>query len=356
MVLLPSVGAGGSRRAPTSSRHERRRKRESLPVGVLGVPRSSVDAESSAREYRRHHQVGITRIGIDLAEGRDMTQPPTIAVTGATGFVGGAVARDLASRGIRQRLLVRAPDRAPDLPGATVHRAPYDDPEAALAALQGVETLLMVSATETEDRVAQHLAFVEAAERAGVQHIVYTSLLSAAPDAVFTLARDHWSTEQRIRQSGMAWTMLRDSLYLDFLPLLAGETGELRGPAADGRVSVVSRADVARSAAAVLVEPSAHAGRTYVLTGPEALSFDEIAAVLSRATGRPFTFHDETVDEAYASRAAYGAPAWQLDAWVSTYTAIAGGAVAAVSGDVEALTGRPPQSLEAFLGEQAPEQ
>lgn len=280
----------------------------------------------------------------------------TLAVTGATGGLGGRVARALAARGIAQRLLVRDPARAPLLPGATLARTTYDDPAAAATALDGVRTLLMVSAAETEDRLAEHRAFVDAAARAGVAHVVYTSFYGAAPDATFTLARDHWYTEEHLRASGMRFTFLRDNLYLDFLPHMVGEDDVLRGPAGDGRLAAVTRDDIAASAVAVLLAPDEHAGATYDLTGPEALTFTEIAAVIAAHTGRPVTFHDETIDEAYASRRRWEAPPWQYDAWVSTYTAVAAGELAGVTDHVARLTGRPATGLAAYLAAQRDEE
>jgi uncharacterized protein YbjT (DUF2867 family) len=274
-----------------------------------------------------------------------------LGVTGATGRLGGRVARLLAAAGVEQRLVVRTPARAPVLPGSTVARASYDDGDAVRRALDGLEVVLMVSASESEHRLDEHRAFVDAAAAAGVRHLVYVSFFGAAPDATFTLARDHHVTEQHVEQSGMAWTFLRDNLYSDFFPLLAGEDGVIRGPAGDGRVSAVAQDDIAASATSVLVDPAAHVGRTYSLTGPEALTLTEAAATMSRVLGRDVAFEDETVEEAYASRASYGAPGWQLDAWVSTYTAIAAGELAAVTDDVELLTGRPPRSLEDLLAD-----
>jgi uncharacterized protein YbjT (DUF2867 family) len=110
-------------------------------------------------------------------------------------------------------------------------------------------------------------------------------------------------------------------------------------------VAAVAQDDVARAAVAVLTDPGEHRGATYDLTGPETFTLAEAAEVLSRCLGRPVSFHAETVEEAYASRAAYGAPRWQLDAWVSTYTAIAAGEMDGVSDHVERLTGAPPRSL-----------
>jgi uncharacterized protein YbjT (DUF2867 family) len=278
---------------------------------------------------------------------------PVVAVTGSTGSVGGLVARRLARRGTPQRLIVRDASRAPRLPGADVVEATYADPERSRAALDGVDVLFMVSASESVDRLDQHRTFVDAAARAGVRHVVYTSFLGAAPDATFTLARDHWATENRIRACGMAFTFLRDSLYLDFLPMLAGDDGVIRGPAGVGRVGAVARADVARVAAAVLADPGAHAGNTYDLAGTEALTLGDAARIIGEVTGRPTSYLEETVPEAYASRAHYGAPDWQLDAWVSTYTAIAAGELAAVNDTVERLTGTRALTLRQHLTRRA---
>jgi len=272
-----------------------------------------------------------------------------LAVTGSTGVVGGLVARALADHGVPQRLLVRDPAKAPQLAGSTVHRSSYGDASAAAEALEGVETLFMVSASESTDRLEQHRAFVDAAASAGVRHIVYTSFVAAAPDAIFTLARDHFATEEHIKASGMSWTFLRDSFYIDFMEALVGEDGLIRGPGGTGRVALVSRADVARTATTVLLDPAEHAGRTYDITGPEALSFADVAATISRIRGREVTFYDESIDEAYASRAPYGAPDWQVDAWVSTYTAVASNVMAPVSDAIETITGEAPKNLATFL-------
>ncbi len=274
---------------------------------------------------------------------------PTLAVTGSTGAVGGLVARALAEAGVPQRLLVRDPARAPRLDGATVSVAEYGDLAAARDALAGVRTLLMVSAAESADRLGEHRRFVDAAAAARVEHIVYTSFAGASADSVFTLGRDHWHTEEHIRGSGMRFTFLRDNFYLDFVPFFTGEDGVIRGPAGDGRAGMVARADVARAAVAVLRDPAAHADRTYAITGGEAITLGEAAAVLSEVRGTPVTYHAETVPEAYASRRRWPAPAWQYDAWVSTYTAIAAGEVAAVSDDVRLLTGRAPLTLREVL-------
>jgi uncharacterized protein YbjT (DUF2867 family) len=195
-----------------------------------------------------------------------ISHEPTLAVTGSTGRLGGRVARLL---GTPQRLIVRDAARAPDIAGADIAVAAYDDGAAVRAALAGVGTVFMVSGAEHPDRVAQHRSFVDAAVAAGVTHLVYTSFYAASPTATFTLARDHFATEEHIRNSGLAYTFLRDNLYADFFPLMADDQGVIRGPAGAGRVSAVATDDIAEVAATVLRDPAAHAGATYDLTGPD---------------------------------------------------------------------------------------
>jgi NAD(P)H dehydrogenase (quinone) len=273
-----------------------------------------------------------------------------IAITGSTGHVGGRVAAHLAD--LAPRLIVRDSSRAPRIDGATVAVCEYSDAAASLSALAGVDLLFMVSAAEAEDRREQHRTFIRAAADAGVKHIVYTSFFGAHPDAVFTLGRDHADAEAAIRESGMAFTILRDNFYSDLLPYFADDAGVIRGPAGDGLVAAVARADVADVAATVLRVPADHSGLTYELTGPEALSMAQIAERAGDAIGRRLSYEPETVDEAYASRAHYGAAQWQLDAWVSTYVAIAAGEVARVTSDVRRVTGHEPRTIEQALGDE----
>ncbi|MGN5632819.1 SDR family oxidoreductase [Streptomyces sp. AC154] len=288
----------------------------------------------------------------------DSTGGPLTAVTGASGALGGRVAKRLVRAGVPVRLLGRDPSRLPQLPGAdTAPAAPYGDGEAMRRALAGAHTLFLVSAHESPDRVREHISAVDAATAAGVERIVYVSFLGASPDATFTFARDHWETEAHIRVSGVRHTFLRDSWYLAGLPAMTGADGVLRGPGGEGRVAAVAHEDIADAATEVLLPgggptgDTAHDGATYDLTGPRAFTLAEAAEELSRATGRTITYAPETREEAYASRSGYGAPDWEVAGWVTSYEAIAAGEMATVSDAVQRLTGRPPMDLAGYLRE-----
>ncbi|OIQ77630.1 quinone oxidoreductase 2 [mine drainage metagenome] len=279
-----------------------------------------------------------------------------IALTGATGSLGRRLALRLAAEGASQRLIVRDPSRAPRLPGAQVAVADgYADTAAMTAALHGASAMFLVSGRESPDRVMQHVAAIDAAVATGVAHVVYLSFLGAAPACTFTLGRDHWMTEQylgrRAAESGMRWTALRSSLYHQGWVRWVGADGVLRGPAGTGRVASVSHDDLADVATAVLLDdhPEHHDRTTYDVTGPALLNLDEVAAELTVTTGRPVTYHPETVEEAYESRARYQAPRFEVDGWVTSYTAIASGELAIVSSTVERFAGRPAQTFHDWL-------
>ena len=256
-----------------------------------------------------------------------------IAVTGASGHVGGRTAHHLAAAGVPTRLVVRDAAKAPrDLPLAEVAEVPggYDDPDGLRAAFAGADTVFLVPAHEHPERVAQHVRAVDAAADAGVRRLVYLSFLGAAADATFTLARDHHATEEHVRaRFPRHHTFLRMSLYADFLPMLV-QDGAIRGPAGDGRFAPVLREDVARAAAGALRRDD-HDGRTYALTGPALRTMQDVADELGVA------YVDEPLDDAYASRAHLAEP-WEVAGWVTSYQQIATGELELVTDDVARLS------------------
>jgi NAD(P)H dehydrogenase (quinone) len=270
----------------------------------------------------------------------------TIAVTGASGDLGGRVARELATRGVEQRLIVRDLARAPQLPGADVAVAEYEDSEEMAKALDGMGTLFLVSGHEGPERISLHRKAIEGARLAGVERIVYTSFMGAAPNATFPYARDHSATELAIREAGISLTSMRNSLYADVAPRFVGADGVIRAPAGHGRLAWVARADVARLAAVLLVEPG-HEGQTYDVSGPHAIDLHETARILTKATRRAITYHAETADEARASRS--GNPDWLIEGWIGSYLMLETGEGSVTSHTVEQLTGKRPMTLSELL-------
>ena len=280
----------------------------------------------------------------------------TIALTGTSGNIGRKVLERLTSgsdAASRNDLVLIGRDLS-KLPEGGDHReASYGDTPAMTAALAGVATLFFVSGREAPNRLEQHYSVVDAAYAAGVERIVYLSFLGNSAESTFTFGRHHHFTEERIRAAGLTYTFLQDSLYQDYLPFMTGADGVIRGPAGEGRVSAVTQDDVAASAATVLRalrdgDPT-HDDVAYKLTGPAALTLDEVAAALQQVSGRSVRYERETEPEAYASRAQYNAPEFEVEGWVTSYQAIANGELAEVSGDVRTITGHNAVAFADYL-------
>ena len=271
-----------------------------------------------------------------------------LAISDVTGAVGGRVARRLASAGRSARLIVLDAGRDAGLPEMEVVEASYRDPASMRRALAGAHTFFMIPVHEAPDRVQRQVTAVDAAVAAGVERIVYSSFVGAAPGATFTFARDHWHTEEHIRSTGLDFAFLRGNVYMDVLPWIVGTDGFIRGPAGDGRFAAVARDDVADVAVSVLLGED-HGGVTYDVSGPERLTLHRVAELFSRATGRDIAYHPETIEEAYEARARYGAPDWEVEGWVTSLAGVAGGEMDVVSGTVGELTGHAPMGLAEFL-------
>lgn len=255
----------------------------------------------------------------------------------------------LADQGIAQRVVVRDDTSATGLPGAVSVSVPdYGDRDAMADALDGVRTLFLVSFRETEDRQQRHLNAVDAAVAAGVERIVYLSFLNASPNSTFLLGRQHYATEEHIRAADVGFVFLRSSLYADFVPFFTDDDGVIRAPAGDGKVSWISRDDIADTVVAAL-QTDRFDGQALENSGPAALDLHETAAVLSRVTGRSISYVDQTEAEAWESRRPTGAPDWEIAGWISSYLAIANDELSLVSDTVETLTGHRPADVETFL-------
>lgn len=267
---------------------------------------------------------------------------PHVAITGSTGHVGAGAARILSAAGVPARLIVRDPDRAPDLPHTEVVRAEYDHVRRCVAALEGIDTVFMVSIVDGAERLTAHQDFVDAAVQAGVRHVVYLSFVGADEHAASIYPREHGATEAYLAATDLDTTIVRSNYFAESL-LHFHTGGQISGPVGDGRISAVARDDVAAAVAAVLADPSEHVAKTYELTGAEALSFADIAALFETVLGEPCDFVDQTDEQARASRSSLRAPEEILQDWLSMYVAVRQGAHGHVTGDVRHLLGHDPE-------------
>ena len=273
----------------------------------------------------------------------------SIVVTGATGHLGRLVVESLVDRGVTPADIVatgRDTDRLAPLAelGVRTAVADYTDSAALDAAFEGARTVLLVSGTEAGQRVAQHGNVVAAAARAGVGLLGYTSI-AQADTAQHILATEHRETERVIRSSGVPFTFLRNSWYLEnYLPQVPGylEHGVV-GAAGDGRISAATRADYADAAAAALLDP-ASAGRTYELGGAS-FTLAELAGTVAAASGREVGYTEVSPEQLTEILVGAGLPRPYAEALVSADLGIARGELEVTSGDLERLIGRTPTSL-----------
>lgn len=271
----------------------------------------------------------------------------TIAVTGATGQLGRLVIAQLKSRVPATQLLalVRTPAKAADL-GVAVREADYGRPDTLALALAGVKTLLLISSSEVGQRVAQHRNAIDAARAAGVERIVYTSLLHADVSSL-SLAAEHLETEAMIKASGLAFTVLRNGWYTEnyTASIPSGvANGALIGSAGEGRISSATRADFAEAAAVVLTTPG-HEGRVYELAGDESYTLAELAAEVSRQTGKSIVYTDLPQTDYAATLAGFGLPRELAQAIASWDSDASKGELFDDSRTLSRLIGRPTTPL-----------
>lgn len=274
-----------------------------------------------------------------------------LGITGVTGKLGSSLVEQLKDLSSDLVLIARSPEKAKVPENAEIRRACYENSLETVEALVGIDVLFMVSAKENANRLAEHKAFIDAAKTAGIKHIIYTSFYGAKEDSIFTLARDHYRTEEHIKELGFLYTFVRDNFYMDFLVDLVMEYGEIKGPAGNGKVSAVVRSDVAEVLAKILRNPKQYENRTLNMTGPENLTMSEVCKIASDVLGKKVSYIEETVEEAYESRKQWEAEQWEYDSWVSTYTAIRDGEQEGVSSDIEEILGRKPKNLLELLNE-----
>lgn len=272
----------------------------------------------------------------------------TVAVTGVTGALGSRIAASLAARDIPQLLVARNPAALPELVKAQ-RRGPaeYADAAAMRRALDGASTLVLISGHPTGRRLEEHATAVEAALAVGVERVLYVSLLGAGPVATYRNARDHWLTEQFIAGTGVRHTIFRAGFYGVTPAALADENLVISGPGGTGKAAFVTHGDIAAVVAAVATDSGAERdGAILEVTGPEMLTLEEAVAKIATATGRPYRYHSETLEEAFSRRWKLGISGNQIEAWISWYQAIACGDVSRLTDVVRTVTGNPATPIE----------
>lgn len=278
-----------------------------------------------------------------------------LLVTGASGQLGRRVVELLLEAKLGRPIvaLSRQPGKLDDLArlGVEVRAADFDDPASLPTAFRGVGRALLVSTDAIGRRVAQHRAAIDAAARAGVAQLVYTSLPNPGPENEALVAPDHRETEAALVASPLGFTVLRNNLYIDLgLPAAKRAVGEgvLVGASGEGRAAFVTREDCARAAAAALAAEFSER-RFLDVTGPAALSAADVAAVLAEVSGRPVIARSIPAAALRDGLVAAGIPAGHADVIVSFEVARASGRLATVSTAVRDLTGREPTSVAAFF-------
>ncbi|MDR3740991.1 MAG: SDR family oxidoreductase [Terracidiphilus sp.] len=275
-----------------------------------------------------------------------------IAITGATGQLGSLVVEKLKAKVPAANLvaLVRTPSKAAEL-GIAAREADYNKPETLESALKGVQTLLLISGNELGKRAEQHRAVINAAKKAGVEWVVYTSLLHADTTPIRVLADEHLATENDLKASGVAYTLLRNGWYTEnYTASVPGAVkgGAFLGAAGEGKISSAARADYAEAAAAVLAG-TGHQGKVYELAGDNAYTLSELAAEISRQTGKAIPYKNLTEAEYAAALEGFGLPAPMAKAYANFDTGAAQGGLFEQGGELAELIGHTTTPLAAAV-------
>jgi len=270
-----------------------------------------------------------------------------ILVTGATGTVGSEVVRQLAAAGEQPRAFVRDPTKARARLGKRVELVvgDLDRPETLTAALAGVKRVFLVT-TQSTQQPDWERSVVHAAVRADIGHLVKLSVFRADEQSPLQVARQHWQAEQALDESGLAATILRPVFFMQNLFTMI-RAGAIATAVGEGRVAMVDARDIAAVAVAALTSHE-YAGKTYTLTGPEALSFDDAASTLSQQTGTKISHVRVSPDAVRTTLQAAGVAAWFADDMTKLHSMLADGYEDVVTDDARIMTGNPPRTLAQF--------
>ncbi|MDN3669072.1 SDR family oxidoreductase [Echinicola jeungdonensis] len=282
----------------------------------------------------------------------------SILITGATGALGGMVTEKLLDNGVEDlAVLVRDPEKATDLKekGVEIRVGNYEDKESLLAAFKGIDKLYFVSGSEIQNRTPLHLNVVNSAKEAGVKYIVYTSFQrknETESSPIAAVAESHLKTEKAILESGMNYTLLQHGIYMDLLPAFMGEkvleTGTIYLPAGDAPVSFTLREDMANVAVEVL-SGEGYENKEFVINNEEALSFEEIAKILTEITGKNISYHSPSEEEYLQALKNAGV----TDEFAGMFAGFAGafkeGEFTDTYQNIFKITGKKPVSVREFL-------
>ena len=280
----------------------------------------------------------------------------TVLVTGATGTVSTALLNALQGADVRLKALVRDASRANDIRGAEVFAGDLDDPGSLLPAFEGVHDLWLL--VPNGPRAPENnMNALWAARQAGVERVVRLSVVGAAPDAPNRSGRLHALSDRETERCDMGWTILRPHWFMQNLLNEAGDiaaTGTFALNMAASRIGMIDARDIAACAARVLLDgPDRHHGRTYTLTGPRSLTFDEVAGELGRALGRPVRYLPVGDDAKRGTLLGYGVPRWIVDMLEEYARAYSSGWGDFTIGTVTELLGRPPRDVAEFIRDHA---
>ena len=276
---------------------------------------------------------------------------PRIAIAGATGRVGSTLASLLASDPVDITVLTRRPDAAQLPKGASIAAVDFDRPDTLQNALRGTDRLFVSHGTSPQ-QVANEIALIDAAVAAGVRHIVKLSALG--PASRLNPFAWHMQIEAHLAQQPVASTVLRPSAYVEILKRAAGQiaTGSWVGAAGEGRANFIDTRDVADVARVALLEEfSSESQRAYHLTGPRAWTMRQIAEHLSTLLGQPVAYSHRSPEEQRAALLADGLPLLVADLLVGLDQVFRESVLAETTSTVEALTGKPPRTLQQWLAE-----
>jgi uncharacterized protein YbjT (DUF2867 family) len=275
-----------------------------------------------------------------------------ILITGATGKTGGEVARQLAAADIPFRALIRNPDKAEELNslGAELVFGDIADKVFLSRALSGIDKAFLMMANDEQQPILEK-QFTDAAVTAGVQHLIYLSSLESVPESKKPITQNHVAVENHIRESGLTWTIMRPTFFMQNFEASAPrikEAGQIVMPVGNGTVSPTDLRDVGEVIRETLTK-TGHENKSYDLTGPELLTFVEIAERFSKILGTPVEFVDQPMEEFAELLRKIGLSEWRVDAVCKELEAISAGVVDHTTDTIEELLGRPPFSLEQYI-------